>query len=142
MKDNNILGMFSSPIPLSPPIFLSPFLTPFSQFVKYRSTLSRLKPRESRSPHIIIDPRYKNHDSPQTPKIYVPYPDYEGDEWRRTHRGTFRACLGPRGKYLNESLDDQVGVYEGVPQGMLSLQFPIMKNTNNPRLPCSYFRFS
>ena len=93
-------------------------LTHYSQFAKFRSTLSRLWPRDSPSPHVLVDPRYKNPEDLQTPKIYYPYPDYEGPEWLSTHRGTFSPCVGPRGKYLNESLDDQVGVYEGIPQGM------------------------
>lgn len=92
---------------------------PFSQFRKFKSTLNRLQPPENfDNPHVLHDPRFKDQEGPDTPRVYYPYPAYDSDEWRNTHRGSFSACMGPRGLYLNESLEDQVGVYIGTPTGM------------------------
>ncbi|TQB69431.1 hypothetical protein MPDQ_001867 [Monascus purpureus] len=89
-----------------------------SQFRKFKSTLARLHPPpDFDNPHILLDPRFKGKEGTDTPRIYYPYPDYESDEWKNSHRGSFVACVGPRGKLLNESLDDQVGVYIGIPEG-------------------------
>jgi hypothetical protein len=52
-------------------------------------------------------------------KIFRPYPDYQSEEWQRTHRGAFVPCYGARELLLNESLDDGVGVYVGIPDSMV-----------------------
>jgi hypothetical protein len=66
----------------------------------------------------VDDPRFEGSTGKDTPKIYRPYPDYDSLTWQDKHRAPFVACLGPRNKLLNESLDDQVGVYVGTPQGI------------------------
>lgn len=72
-------------------------------------------PEHYHNPHVFDDPRAE--DPTLLPKIYHPYPDYESSEWKQTHRGNFQPCMGPRGMYLNESLEDRVGVYVGIPEG-------------------------
>ncbi|MCJ1398202.1 hypothetical protein MMC11_001399 [Xylographa trunciseda] len=47
---------------------------------------------------------------------YAPYPLYESDGYRRRFRGSYVPCIGPRGKRLNESADDAVYGYNGVPK--------------------------
>ncbi|KAJ9193925.1 hypothetical protein DTO164E3_7564 [Paecilomyces variotii] len=87
-----------------------------STFKKLKSTLKRIHvPEHYHNPHVFDDPRAE--DPTLLPKIYHPYPDYESSEWKQTHRGNFQPCMGPRGMYLNESLEDRVGVYVGIPEG-------------------------
>ncbi|KAI9838478.1 MAG: hypothetical protein M1837_002470 [Sclerophora amabilis] len=49
--------------------------------------------------------------------IYRPYPKYNDQSWRDEWAGHFEPCLGPRGRYLNDSKDDSVFVYPGLPEG-------------------------
>jgi hypothetical protein len=94
----------------------------YSVFGHVVSTLNRLAVPPSHDNRTILeDPRFEGEQGSKIPGIYRPYPDYSSQEWQNTHRGSFVPCEGPRGKLLNESLDDQVGVYVGVPDGRLSL---------------------
>ena len=89
------------------------------QFQGFHSTLDRLKTfADFDNPKVYDDPRYQKHGGSPAPKIFLPYPDYESLDYQNKHRGEFTACMGPRGKLLNESMDDQVGVYAGIPNGM------------------------
>ncbi|KAF4272461.1 hypothetical protein KXV22_008493 [Aspergillus fumigatus] len=89
-----------------------------SVFENFVSTVHRIRsPRNYKNPKVVDDPRYEGSTGKNTPKIYRPYPDYDSLKWQSKHRVPFVACLGPRNKLLNESLDDQVGVYVGTPQG-------------------------
>ncbi|KAJ6112528.1 Protein of unknown function DUF3405 [Penicillium capsulatum] len=93
-------------------------LTPARQFLTFISTLAKLPLEKSWHPQLSDDPRLNS--GPGTgpiPKIYRPYPDYQSQEWKQSHRGTFKPCMGPRGKLLPDSLDDQVGAYIGTPKG-------------------------
>lgn len=45
------------------------------------------------------------------PEPYLPYPDYNTPKWRQTWKGEYEACEGPRGKLLNESMEDMVQAY-------------------------------
>ncbi|GAM36080.1 hypothetical protein TCE0_018r04888 [Talaromyces pinophilus] len=91
-----------------------------SQFKNFKSTFNNIKP--PRPPYnnsrIIDDPRASVQSAgiAKSAKIYRPYPEYNSEEWKRTHRGAFVPCVGPRGKPLDESLDDSVSVYVGVPE--------------------------
>jgi len=49
------------------------------------------------------------------PVAYKPYPDYNSPAWKEKWRGAYQPCLGPRGVRLNESTDDEIQVYRGVP---------------------------
>ena len=46
---------------------------------------------------------------------YVPYPHYESDGYRRRFQGSYVPCIGPRGKRLNESVEDMIFGYNGIP---------------------------
>jgi hypothetical protein len=95
---------------------------PRSQFKDVKSTFPTLKLAENySSPYLFEDPRTSIQQSEiaKSSKIYRPYPRYNSDEWKRTHRGAFVPCVGPRGKKLDQSLDDSVSVYLGAPKGML-----------------------
>ncbi|KUL82049.1 hypothetical protein ZTR_10046 [Talaromyces verruculosus] len=91
-----------------------------SQFKNFKSTFNNIKP--PRPPYnnsrIIDDPRasVQSANIAKSAKIYRPYPEYNSEEWKRTHRGAFVPCVGPRGKTLDDSLDDSVSVYVGVPE--------------------------
>ncbi|EKV12625.1 hypothetical protein PDIG_42260 [Penicillium digitatum PHI26] len=87
------------------------------QFDGFDSTLKRVLPQRSRNPHLTDDPRLKSSTSGPTPKIYRPYPDYGSEEWKNSHRGSFKSCIGPRGKAITDNLDDQVSAYAGVLKG-------------------------
>ncbi|KAF2467795.1 uncharacterized protein BDR25DRAFT_316432 [Lindgomyces ingoldianus] len=52
-----------------------------------------------------------------SPQAYKPFPEYNNREWGKKWKGTYVACMGPRGMRLNESADDEVQVYSGVPEG-------------------------
>ncbi|KAK2804707.1 hypothetical protein FQN50_006547 [Emmonsiellopsis sp. PD_5] len=85
-----------------------------SVFKNFVSTLTQLStPRNYNNSKVIDDPRFGPQQDNKTPRIYRPYPDYESLEWRSTHRGDFKPCVGPRGELLTDSLDDQVSVYVG-----------------------------
>ncbi|KAL4905768.1 hypothetical protein BDW74DRAFT_184848 [Aspergillus multicolor] len=48
------------------------------------------------------------------PAIYDPYPKYNSEAWRRSWKGTFHACQGPRGTTLDRrNPDDMVLAYRG-----------------------------
>jgi hypothetical protein len=99
---------------------------PRSQFKDVKSTFPTLKLAENySSPYLFEDPRTSIQQSEiaKSSKIYRPYPRYNSDEWKRTHRGAFVPCVGPRGKKLDQSLDDSVSVYLGAPKGMLIYLF-------------------
>ncbi|KAI9684997.1 MAG: hypothetical protein M1822_005389 [Bathelium mastoideum] len=51
------------------------------------------------------------------PKPYLPYPDYNSPEWRTKWKGEYVSCEGPRGRSLNESMDDQIFAYRALPSG-------------------------
>ncbi|PLN80335.1 hypothetical protein BDW42DRAFT_194595 [Aspergillus taichungensis] len=81
-------------------------------------TLNQIRmPSDYQNPNVTDDPRFGSKTGVQIPRIYRPYPDYDSAGWKETHRGAFHPCEGPRGKLLTDSLDDQVGVYLGVPEG-------------------------
>lgn len=99
-------------------------LTSNSVFKNLKSTFDKIKapnPSAYTNPNVHDDPRAdaQTSEPAKSAKIYRPYPDYESQEWKRTHRGSFVPCIGPRGKKLTESLDDNVGVYVGIPEGKL-----------------------
>ncbi|KAJ5201439.1 uncharacterized protein N7498_006102 [Penicillium cinerascens] len=53
-----------------------------------------------------------------SPVVFDPYPDYNGNEWRKESTGSFRACEGPRGYTLNRwSPEDMMTVYPSIPKG-------------------------
>ncbi|KGO68034.1 Protein of unknown function DUF3405 [Penicillium italicum] len=87
------------------------------QFDGFESTLKKVSPQRSRNPHLTDDPRLAPSTNGPTPKIYRPYPDYESKEWKNSHRGSFKPCIGPRGKAITDNLDDQVSAYVGLPKG-------------------------
>ncbi|KAJ5312641.1 hypothetical protein PENANT_c007G07773 [Penicillium antarcticum] len=93
------------------------------QFDTFASTLKRILPQRSRNPHLIDDPRLKSSTTEPTPKIYRPYPDYGSKEWKSSHRGSFKPCMGPRGKEVTDNLDDQVSAYVGTPKGFPTTLF-------------------
>ncbi|EAW12963.1 DUF3405 domain-containing protein [Aspergillus clavatus NRRL 1] len=87
-----------------------------SNFKSFVSTLDRISAPSNYNGHTIVeDPRVQGKESTKMPKIYRPYPDYNNRQWQDTHRSFFVPCQGPRGKLLNDSLDDQVGAYVGIP---------------------------
>ncbi|KAH7396328.1 hypothetical protein BKA66DRAFT_596993 [Pyrenochaeta sp. MPI-SDFR-AT-0127] len=51
------------------------------------------------------------------PIAYKPFPQYNTPSWKKSWKGKHVACIGPRGVALNESTDDEVQVYRGVPAG-------------------------
>jgi hypothetical protein len=69
--------------------------------------------------------RYLNHtklrqnvDSHPDSVIYDPYPKYNSWEWRKVWKGKYQACMGPRGKYLDNSPEDMMAAYIGTPRGV------------------------
>ncbi|RYN36849.1 hypothetical protein AA0112_g4524 [Alternaria arborescens] len=50
------------------------------------------------------------------PIAYKPFPKYNTPDWKKKWHGEHVACLGPRGRMLNESTDDEVQVYKGIPE--------------------------
>ena len=58
------------------------------------------------------------------PSIYDPYPAYNSRKWRKKYHGTFRPCLGPRGRDLDRSRpEDMVMVYKGKQIGFPAMSF-------------------
>ena len=49
------------------------------------------------------------------PEVYLPYPSYNSPEWKGQWKGEYNACEGPRGKNLNESMEDMVKAYRSMP---------------------------
>lgn len=57
-------------------------------------------------------------DAPPKQVVYDPYPEYNSAEWRKSWKGDFAACNGPRGTVLDRSKpQDMVSVYRGNQQG-------------------------
>lgn len=59
--------------------------------------------------------RRLEHESGLKPEVYLPYPDYNTPSWKAQWKGEYNACEGPRGKLLNESMDDMVKAYRSSP---------------------------
>ncbi|CAG8201153.1 unnamed protein product [Penicillium salamii] len=58
------------------------------------------------------------------PFIYDPYPAYNGRAWRRKFHGSFKPCLGPRGRDLSrKSVEDMMQVYKGNQAGFPEPRF-------------------
>ncbi|KAF1991239.1 hypothetical protein K402DRAFT_400700 [Aulographum hederae CBS 113979] len=47
---------------------------------------------------------------------YLPYPDYNGPKWKQQWKGEYVSCTGPSGRPLNQSWEDVVFAYQGIPQ--------------------------
>lgn len=80
------------------------------------------------------------HGDDDGPFIYDPYPDYNGDEWRKVSLGSFQACAGPRGRLLSRSsADDMVSVYPGIPdsKSKLTENFELSLTRHVHRIPSS-----
>ncbi|ORX90489.1 hypothetical protein BCR34DRAFT_609123 [Clohesyomyces aquaticus] len=58
-----------------------------------------------------------NKSVAESPQPYKPFPKYNGRDWSKRWKGEYVPCMGPRGVRLNESSDDDVQVYRGVPEG-------------------------
>ncbi|KAH8903683.1 hypothetical protein BR93DRAFT_953031 [Coniochaeta sp. PMI_546] len=57
-------------------------------------------------------------EAPPKQVVYDPYPDYNSAEWRKSWKGDFAACRGPRGTVLDRTKpEDTVSVYRGNQQG-------------------------
>ncbi|OOG00333.1 hypothetical protein ASPCADRAFT_392504 [Aspergillus carbonarius ITEM 5010] len=85
-------------------------------FKTFISTVRRIPEiKNHRNPGISEDPRSRERTT-EIPRIYRPYPEYSSKERGQSHLVPFNPCEGPRGKLLNESLEDQVGAYVGIPQ--------------------------
>lgn len=52
-----------------------------------------------------------------TPTPYLPYPNFNSDRWKSQWKGDYAPCVGPRGKPLNESLEDMIHAWPSVPDG-------------------------
>ncbi|KAB5526343.1 hypothetical protein GE09DRAFT_1151158 [Coniochaeta sp. 2T2.1] len=53
-------------------------------------------------------------EAPPRQVVFDPYPDYNREQWRRTWKGDFVACKGPRGTILDRTKpEDTVSVYRG-----------------------------
>ncbi|KAF2269462.1 hypothetical protein CC78DRAFT_575024 [Lojkania enalia] len=50
------------------------------------------------------------------PHAYKPFADYNSAAWKKEWKGRYVPCMGPRGVRLNESSDDLVKVYHGLPE--------------------------
>lgn len=48
---------------------------------------------------------------------YKPFPKYNTPAWRKQWKGEYVPCVGPRGVSLNQSTDDEIQVYRGIPAG-------------------------
>lgn len=50
--------------------------------------------------------------------VYDPYPDYNSEKWRRSWKGDFSACTGPRGTVLDRTKPEHMmSVYRGNQKG-------------------------
>ena len=49
------------------------------------------------------------------PQVYKPFPAYNSPQWQKKWKGEYVPCYGPRGFRLNESVDDEIRVYPGIP---------------------------
>lgn len=52
-----------------------------------------------------------------TPTPYLPYPDFSSPQWKSQWKGEYAPCVGPRGKRMNESLEDIMHAWPCVPDG-------------------------
>ena len=59
----------------------------------------------------------KENPKAAKPVPYLPYPDYNRPQWTSQWRGEYVSCIGARGKLLNESKEDWVLAYPGLPDG-------------------------
>lgn len=50
-------------------------------------------------------------------KPYLPYPDYESDEYKKKYIGAYHACNGPNGKPIDKDTSALVKAYQGIPDG-------------------------
>ncbi|KAF2021244.1 hypothetical protein BU24DRAFT_438432 [Aaosphaeria arxii CBS 175.79] len=57
-----------------------------------------------------------NESAASAPRAYKPFPDYNSPAWGKKWRGQHVSCLGPRNIPLNISTDDEVQVYDGLPE--------------------------
>lgn len=48
---------------------------------------------------------------------YSPYPKYNSADYKKQWKGEFVSCVGPRGRRLNESAEDIVKAFSGLPHG-------------------------
>ena len=48
---------------------------------------------------------------------YLPYPQYDSAEYKKSWVGEHVSCIGPRGKRLNESAEDIVQAFSALPHG-------------------------
>ncbi|KAH7134982.1 hypothetical protein B0J11DRAFT_148814 [Dendryphion nanum] len=58
-----------------------------------------------------------NKSSASLPIAYKPFPDYNSREWSKKWKGEHIPCVGPRGNTLDNSTDDEVQAYRGIPEG-------------------------
>ena len=54
-------------------------------------------------------------------RSYSPYPDYNSRDYKDRYEGQYVSCIGPRGLRLNESIDDSVIAYAGIPNGIINV---------------------
>lgn len=59
--------------------------------------------------------KLKENDA-SDPIAYKPFPEYNSPEWKERWHGEHVPCMGPRALPLNESTDDEVQAYRGVPK--------------------------
>ena len=52
-----------------------------------------------------------------TPTPYLPYPQFNSPQWKTQWKGEYVPCIGPRGKPMNESLDDMIHAWPSTPDG-------------------------
>lgn len=52
-----------------------------------------------------------------SPIVYKPFPKYNSRDWQEKWHGEYVPCIGPRGIALNESSDDEIQAYRGLPAG-------------------------
>jgi hypothetical protein len=57
-----------------------------------------------------------NNTIASDPIAYKPFPAYNTPGWKKKWHGEHVPCLGPRNVMLNESTDDEIQVYRGVPK--------------------------
>ena len=50
-------------------------------------------------------------------KPYLPYPDYDSEEYKKKYFGTYKACIGPNGRPIDQDTSALVKAYQGIPDG-------------------------
>lgn len=80
-------------------------------------SIDQLRTTDSHRDERIYDSRHEKLEdkAASEPYAYRPLPEYNSAGWRKKWRGEYVPCLGPRSVPLNESTDDEVQVYRGVP---------------------------